>query len=377
MHTDLSHLSDDEMSKLIQRYYNDEAAKKLIAEYDLNIKPSNLYKLFPPEEFTNYDCEYCENVLVADRPSKAMAKMPRYESALYCPCCGHKPYTKCDCDACKQAQIQQKEDRIKNINKSFGTGSEQVEFESLPFVEKVYLGALCRAYLRENLFEIAPISEKNVILAPSDDFCSEIYNDLIRAEAIKVSPLSPINAFIFDENNWPEEYYTYQVTYNLNLVFPPNKNDLFAEILNPSYYSHEHQENVLHLWKKIALAECIEYLQYSLKKVGFEFSPGDKTYTTFGILLNDFSTSQIYGIIWKAVADASKLYLEKGMSKQHAANTVIGACERYAERAKINNWELTKYKRVKDLPQSILSLFLFNRVLGIGEKGFDNPPCIV
>ena len=97
----------------------------------------------------------------------------------------------------------------------------------------------------------------------------------------------------------------------------------------------------------------------------------------FDIILNDFSVSQIYGIIWRAVADASKLYLEKGISKKHAANSVIGACERYAERAKINGWDLTQYNRIKDLPQSVLSLFYFNRVLGIGEMGFRVPPTIV
>lgn len=90
-----------------------------------------------------------------------------------------------------------------------------------------------------------------------------------------------------------------------------------------------------------------------------------------------FSVSQIYGIIWCAVADASKLYLEKGISKKHAANSVIGACERYAERAKINGWDLTQYNRIKDLPQSELSLFYFNRVLGIGEMGFRVPPTVV
>ena len=112
-------------------------------------------------------------------------------------------------------------------------------------------------------------------------------------------------------------------------------------------------------------------------KVGFEFSPGDKTYKTFEILLNDFSVSQIYGIIWKGVADASKLYLERGITKKHAANSVIGACERYAERAKMKGWVLSEYNRIRELPQSSLSSFFFNRVLGIGDMGFKVPPTVV
>lgn len=378
MYEDLSHLTDEKINELMKRYYQGEAVKKIIKEFDLNVSSSNLYKLFPAEEFTAYKCNYCESVLVADRPSKMMAEMPRYESSLYCPYCRHKPYIKnCNCENCIQAAIKQKKERLKNINDSFGIQQSQVEFQNLSFTEKVYLGALCRAYLRENMFEISPVEEKNVILSPSEDLRSAIYQELINAKVITVSPLSAISAFIFDENNWPKEYYTYQVTYNLNLISSVNEKDLFSEILDPTYYSKDDQENALALWNKIGIAECVEYLQYNLNKVGFDFSPGEKTYTTFGILLKDFSVSQIYGIIWKAVADASRLYLEKGMTKKHAANTVIGACERYAERAKINHWDLTGYRRVREVPQSILSLFFFYRVLGIGEMGFEIPPTIV
>jgi hypothetical protein len=338
------------------------------------IKPASLYKLFPPEEFPDYECEYCGSVLVADRLSKTMAKMTLQESSLYCPCCGHTLYRHCSCKNCLQAGIDQKNNRLKNINESFSKLPEPIEFENLSFVEKVYLGSLCRAYLRENLFEIAPSNERNVIIAPSSTFCSEIYRTLDHANAIAVSPLSPADAFGFDEDNWPIEYYLNKVVYNLNLKFPVNKKELLAEILNPTYYSSTNQDEALALWRKIAVAECVEYLEYNLDKVGFEFSPGDKTYTTFEILLNDFSVSQIYGIIWKAVADASKLYLEKSMTKRHAANTVIGACERFAERAIMNHWDLTRYGRIRELPQSILSEFFFNRVLSIGDMGFDMPP---
>lgn len=95
-------------------------------------------------------------------------------------------------------------------------------------------------------------------------------------------------------------------------------------------------------------AECVEYLVYQLDNVGFEFTAGEKTYKTFEIILEDFSVSQIYGIIWKAV-----------------------------EQAKIKGWDLKGYSRIKDLPQSALSLFFFNRVLSIGDMGFTLPPTIV
>lgn len=241
----------------------------------------------------------------------------------------------------------------------------------------MFLGSICRALLKENLYEIAPFSDSEVVLTPTDTLRKRLYSSLIHNQIIAVSPKSPLEAFDTDSEDFPKTFYTYRVTYFLNLIFPSNKQDLFTEILNPSYYCPENEEEAVVLWKEIAIGECIEYLQYQLGKVNFEFTPGEKTYKTFEIILNDFSVSQIYGIIWRAVADASKLYLEKGISKKHAANSVIGACERYAERAKIKGWDLAQYNRIKDLPQSVLSLFYFNRVLGIGEMGFRVPPTIV
>ncbi len=85
-------------------------------------------------------------------------------------------------------------------------------------------------------------------------------------QVIAVSPNSRLEAFVTDSEDFPNRFYTYEVSYYLNLAFPSDKHELFAEISNPSYYSPEYEDEVLALWKEIAVAECIEYLQYQLKK---------------------------------------------------------------------------------------------------------------
>lgn len=379
MYKNLDHLSEEQIEELMKRYYAGESVKKLISAFELDVRPPALYKLFPPEEFENYSCEYCGSVLVTARPSKDMQKYKRYERDLYCPVCGHKPYCSppCQCNNCRQAEQELKEYQRSLINTTYSKPRTKVFFEELSFENKVFLGALCRTLLKENLYEIAPYENIHMALTPTDEFRKQIYLSLIHNNIIKVSPVSSIEAFDTKAEDFPNTYYIYKVIYNLNLEFPPNKQDLFTEILNPTYYCKDLEEEALSLWRKIAVDECIQYLVYQLDNVGFDFSPGEKTYKTLEIILEDFSVSQVYGIIWKAVADASKLYLEKGMSKNHAANTTISACERYAERAKINGWDLKGYSRIKDLPQSSLSLFFFNRVLGIGDLGFTMPPTIV
>ena len=378
MHKNLNHLSDAEIESLVQRYYAGEAVTKLIKEYQLSVRTAELYKLFPPEVSEEYACEYCDEYLVRDRQSKTAIVWGNGKADMYCPICHHRPFAhRCRCDNCINEELAMREFQERQIKNVYSREREPVDFADLSFEQKVYLGALCRALCKENLFEIKPYSGSNKVLAPTNELCSHLYRSLSRDEIIAVSPTSPLEAFVVDDEDFPNRYYTYKVTYYLNLLFPVNKQDLFTEILAPSYYSVECEDEALDLWRKIAVSECIEYLDYQLRKVGFDFAPGDKTYKTFEILLDDFSVSQIYGIIWKAVADASKLYLEKGLSKKHAANSVIGACERYGERAKVNGWQLTEYSRIRDLPQSELSSFFFNRVLGIGDMGFKVPPTIV
>ena len=378
MEKNLNHLTAEEVNTLMHRYYAGETVSKLIEEYHISARPAELYKLFPPEVCQNHSCEYCHEFLVRDRPSKTWKNNCKYEWDLYCPVCGHKPFQKnCKCKNCVEKEQLLKIDQLKRIQEVYSRERTPVNFYKLSFQNKVFLGALCRALLKENLYEIKPYAEANIVLAPTIAFEHKIYSNLIHSEVISVSPNSQLEAFVTDSEDFPNTFYTFKASYYLNLIFPPDKHELFAEISNPNYYSPEYAEEALELWKEIAVAECIEYLQYQLKKVNFDFTPGDKTYTTFETILENFSVSQIYGIIWRSVADASKLYLERGITRKHAANSIIGACERYAERAKICGWDLSQYNRIKDLPESALSQFYFNKVLGIGEMGFRVPPTIV
>lgn len=118
MYKNLNHLNEMQIEDLMERYYSGETIKKLLSDFQLDVRASALYKLFPPEEFENYNCEYCDSVLVTDRRSKDLQKAPRYERDLYCPVCGHKPYSTplCQCESCKQARQELREYQLSLIN---------------------------------------------------------------------------------------------------------------------------------------------------------------------------------------------------------------------------------------------------------------------
>lgn len=115
MQKDLGHLSSEEIEALMQRYYNGEAASRLIKEYKLSVRAAELYKLFPPEVYPNYSCEYCDEFLVINRPSKATKDFPKYERDLYCPICGHKPFqAHCRC----QLSFSDRSRRVRSFSRS-------------------------------------------------------------------------------------------------------------------------------------------------------------------------------------------------------------------------------------------------------------------
>lgn len=375
MYKDLKHLNSTEINKIIYDYYEGvKSTKDIINECSLSIPVSRLYTLFPPLEHKNYTCEYCDTVLVTDRKSKSNNQYSEWD--LYCPTCQHRPYIEnCKCDnCCEKAQILifLKEEKIKEV---YSSQMDTVKFSELDFINKVYLGALCEYSVKENLYEFIPYQDikKYFNLTPTRDTLKILYESLIYSRIIKVSPLSELSAFV-DNDSFPANYYLEKVMYDLNLELSFNKKELFDNILNPKYYLSNVKDVALLLWKQIAVGECIEYLVNQLNKVNFKFEAGEKTYKTFEILLDDFSVAQIFAIIWKSVAEASRLYLETGMTKKHAANSTISACQRYAEKALANGWKLTEYSRPRDLPQSELSRFFFNKVIKIYDLGFIMPP---
>lgn len=53
---------------------------------------------------------------------------------------------------------------------------------------------------------------------------------------------------------------------------------------------------------------------------------------------------------------------------------MIGECQRWADRARAENWEVKPFKRNFNLPRSSISHVFFDVFLKIGEDGFDCVP---
>ena len=269
----------------------------------------------------------------------------------------------------------------KLIEKKYDLGKYKlVDIQSLSFTQKVYLGALFGLALKEDKETINPLCNIERKLAPTIGFSNEIMQELIRNRIILVNPKSPIDAFmdVLEDCEFPEAYDVYKVSYIQNLNIYAHYYEVIANFGNPNKWNEGKQREALLLWKRIALEECLECLCYYIKKAGFEFRLSLGTGSIFHSLLDHFSVSQIYGIIFRSIDSAKQWYQELEGYKKVYTNAVlfsaVEGCNKYGKRAILGDWELKKYDRIADCQQSMISEFFFNRVLKIGDSGFYLPP---
>jgi hypothetical protein len=268
----------------------------------------------------------------------------------------------------EQERVNKLEQYRKLIKESYSSEPNIIEITNISLEEAVYLLSFCRLCADEDFATAKSLGSMSFHerLSPDSNLDYEILRQLYRKNIIRVSSESPINAFSGDEAD----------TFYLDKVFwllPVSENsgkpkDLFIkleEIFKSGNLPAHWLDERLNLWRKIALHECLEYLTKSLEEHSLNLNPGEKTIFVVNSLLEDYSVGQIYNLIWRAVRDAAAFMVRKGTSKQHAANTVVGAMQRYGETA-----------RIYTCPQTMISQVFFDLVLKIGESGFYRVPQI-
>lgn len=249
--------------------------------------------------------------------------------------------------------------------------------DNLTLEDRLYMSALLRCSLSEDMSIINPLGKIDRILAPTEKFVQEIIKTLVARKIIKVSRESSLDAFDIRVDETGAEGVTYRIydaKYEINVISEDGDYGALIKRLmypNPEIFD---EEFCYEMWKKVALKESEEYLLYEMRKVGYNFTPGEKTYRVLENLLDQFSIGQIYNIIYRAVANSTRRYQAKEITKIHAQNSVIASCELQGERAVAENWTLKAYSRRIDVPQSIISEVLFNSIMQISTLGFSEVP---
>lgn len=375
----LSKLSREEIDTLISRYYGNERVADLIKEYKLDLSPSSLVNQFPPEILDD-KCIYCDVNIIKPRMPKTYHS--RGIENMYCPNCKHDPVGFCLCNNC-QEQEQKQRDLARLHKQAFIDKwitideDKMIDLDSLTFTDRVYLGALLREGLSEDCDYIMPIIDFVNPIAPTDEFITEIIQRLFDIKAIVIHPNTDYRSIeIIDYENGQYNYYPREVKLALNIRNEGlSQIEIVESLISPTDILESDYEEAFSLWKKNALYESIEFFLYLIRKhFRINYSIGEKTKTVLNDLLNDYSVAQIYRILYYARERATLFESDFGATKRHASNTIIGKAQSYGEYIKSEGKDMFKYKRIKECPESALSRFLFERILKIGNRGFNEKP---
>lgn len=367
-------LTNDEINSFMTRYYDGEAVRQLLAEFNVKANHTNIYEHFPAEELSD-TCEFCKTKLVMKRLSRRQQSNERKKEDAYCPKCNHRPFNShCECDNCQNSPERKQEKLHADIIDYCNSLKKSVEYDKLNFTNKVYLAALLISRGQEQLNNKILTKPEHENLAPSIEMEYEILNSLINAKAICIDPESPQEAFCIENGEFQKRYYPCCAFYRVTVQYKYAERYFFDEVLCPVFDERKLANEALTIWQKIAVSECMEYLEYQLNLFGINCEIGDRTQSLFRSLINVYSVSQVYWIIWSSVSVAIRNKLLHKQKDAELGKSVVSRCFAYRNLPENERNKIGNFNRISELPQSIISSFYFNQVLEIGDKGFHHVP---
>ncbi|MDE1164011.1 MAG: hypothetical protein PW845_01195 [Pseudomonas sp.] len=211
------------------------------------------------------------------------------------------------------------------------------------------------------------------LLSPSRTFDLALIDELWKAGVIAVGPQSPLEAITLQRDGgatFDFERVHWAPTVRYDAPFAGVYEQLDARVSGATF-AEGHMADIAECCQELACVECLAFLEAVLGEYAMGYSPGDKTRAVLAKALEHYSVAQVCNFLWRSAKDAAAYQVRSGVSKSHAARTVVGSVERYMEKAQANGWEVARYRRNYRLPQSILSRVIYNGLLATDDGGFS------
>lgn len=389
----LAHLTAVQIEELITRYYAGEDISSLIQEFQVECVPHHLHKLLPPQILRHVACPHCHTAMVFKRPARTSNQFSREK--VLCLSCGHIGGEGCNCQGCLlerervfERERQEKQSWVTEFCRKMQPAPPAIEsVEELTLRQAVALLALTRTCMYLQLSGVVgfdpkavhlnPLEQATVPFTPGMELGIRLIQELIGCRLIYVSELSESKAFIFNQNDFKGVHFElarWKIRGN-----DPQKliNDIERCAANGELWPSRWREEVESLWLDIAFAEAKEFFLYQAKERGLPDVSGKSLDTMLMNLLQDYSVSQCYRVIYAGAKETADFLVRTKCTRRHAGNYMIGACQRWADHARAEHWDVAKYKRNYDLPRTMIDYVFFDTFLKIGDMGFKDNPRII
>ena len=299
------------------------------------------------------------------------------DGKIRCFICGHENTDLCRCQQCVMELYRQAKDEQIRLQEKINDAiiTEQLKHLHINFSlkdisldEAVAFLALSRCCSIDSEFICGPLAESSVPYAPTTALTNELLNLLRHKGLITVSEQSAKGTVDFDG-----ELISYDMQ-NVKWAVPSECAHVLIEEIERAGLSGlwpEHWYNQAQpFWQNLALSECRQFYDYCAKARGLHAQGDLAVNAMLTNLLRDFSVGQVYRSIWNGATSASDFLVRNKVNRAHAANFMVGATQRWADRARAEGWQVIAFKRNFDLPRSMISYVLFDVILKIGDRGF-------
>jgi hypothetical protein len=375
----LEHLDAKALQDLISRYYAGENVAALLKEFNIACRTGALWSYFPPDE-AGRDCPMCNAPLVVPHLSRTGARWKRASPAR-CAACLHVETLNCSCAVCSAARrltIQEKKrfeiESVANFCTSrWSYAPLDITPDQLSVEAATALLSLVRCGGWLDCSAVGAIRTSVIPFAPQEpEFKNQLLDVLLSGGLIAPLPSSPQGTFTVsgDEQSWETE------SAHWAMLFPDPPGfirQLECLVASPAWLEYS-LADCHHVWKRLAAAECWEFCKYSVLQRDLPMPGTTALYALIENLLQDFSVSQCYQLIWASAADATDYRARKRITAHHAANYLIGACQRRADRSRAEQWPVKGFHRNYQLVRSQVSHVLHDVFLKHGENGFFQNP---
>ena len=378
IHEKLAHLSLEQIDQIMARYYIGlDPVKRLVEEFRIDVYPNNLYSLFPPKIHEGQQCPYCKITLISIMPSKS--ELQTYVPKPFCPDCGHQGGEHCQCISCGQIRmIREEETRVQKMEiifEAFKPSGQKIESWDFDLEDLVYFLAYVRIGANEDFHFVESLDGLEQQLSPNRNFDEQVIQRLWQKGLIAIHELNTPDVFTFIDGK-PERFFTFKTKWRIGSFLTSQEARNFVKEVEDyirEAYSSQDRGDILPRWEKIAIQECLAYLQLQMDDHNLPFSPGEKTEMVLKDALQGYSIGQVFYFIWGAVQNAAAFYQRDGISIHHAANTVPGTIQRRVEKARAGNWNIETYRRDRRSPQSSVSQVFYTTLMKMTGQGIERP----
>jgi len=374
-------LTEQELKHLMARYYDGEKATDLIEEFQLDIAPPHLIQLFPIRILGDMLCPYCSEPMHQRPPSRAALRRGRSMSTPFCTRCKHKNAESCKCKNCKvnirEQHVLQHQELIKQLlNLRHPERTSSIRTRDLSFRQAFFLVCLGRAGRYEEDTLIRSIQCHEISLAPTKDFAIKIVRFLFNQKLINIAA-SPLEYFVLDDSGDISTIWD-QIQFDPHLGVEELENAcilyrLKINLLRQDRWSAAWREDLLEMWRELALQECLGYLDSALSSHGLACCDKTKILQVLSSTLKTNSILEICNFIQKAVDDAAGHLLKEGTSHQQAIDIVIRSIQKSTGRAVDEESNVKLFPKDSRCRKNIMAM-QFAHILSLDEHYFTAVP---